>query len=61
MQAHKLRTQLAATALINGRHEPRGRTITVKVLIVSLVLAGVIVGGIVVTGYVIDLIAARMR
>lgn len=61
LQAHRLRTGLATSALLHGDDQPRGRAITLKVVIVSLILALVIVGGIVVTTYVIDLITARMR
>lgn len=61
LQAHKLRMQLASAALIHGTENPRGRSVTLKVLVGSLILAGMIVAGIVVTGYVIDLIMARMQ
>lgn len=61
LQAHKLRSNLAADALIHGDAKNRGRTMTVRLLVISLIIAAVIVGGIVITGYVIDLIAARQR
>lgn len=56
LQAHKLRTQLAATALTRGSAGSRGRDTGVKVIIVSIVLAAVVLGGIVIAGFVIDLI-----
>ncbi|MFZ2240946.1 MAG: hypothetical protein WAV90_15650 [Gordonia amarae] len=61
LQAHKLRTELASGALILGSTHNRGRTISLRILVISLILAGVAVAGIVVTGYVIDLIATRRR
>ncbi|MET9202651.1 hypothetical protein [Gordonia sp. NPDC003585] len=61
LQAHKLRSELASTALIHGTGQPRGRSIPIKLLVISLILAAVIVVGIVVTGYMIDLIQARTR
>lgn len=61
LQAHKLRTRLAAEAVVHGSSANRGHSMTVRVLIISLVIAAVIAGGIVIGGYVIDLIAARRR
>lgn len=61
LQSHKLRTDLTAKALIHGDGGHRGRTVTVRVLLISLILAAVIVVGIVATGFIIDMIAARRR
>ncbi|GAB17787.1 hypothetical protein GOEFS_039_00210 [Gordonia effusa NBRC 100432] len=59
LQAHKLRTQLASSALIHGSQSLRGKQLTLRLIVISLVLAAVILVGIVAAGFIIDYFASR--
>ncbi|NMO00491.1 hypothetical protein HH308_04595 [Gordonia sp. TBRC 11910] len=59
LQAHRLRTQLASSALVHGSQQARGRDLAIRLIVISLILAGVILVGIIATGYIIDYFASR--
>lgn len=61
IQAHKLRSRLAATALIHGDRLPTARPRTVALVVWSAVIALLILAGILLAGVVIDLLAHRWR
>lgn len=59
IQAHKLRSALARTTLINGGAAARAKQRTVLVLVMSAIIALLILAGIFIAEFVIDFISQR--